>query len=108
MTPLKIKITVRDCALEMQVLEQDERLRGTERKDVHIFSIGSMYIASMARPQLYDEAIYVRGYMREEDDYRSRLTFTSNTDRDAYLARVKRLIHDFRAAWKAGEVEVGR
>jgi hypothetical protein len=102
MTPLKIKITVKDKSLEMQVLEQDKRLRGVD----DIYHNGNMYISSCSSPDLYPNTIFVRGsYL---DEKKCIMIFKTNSDRDSYLARVKRLIHDFRIAWKAGEVEVLR
>ncbi len=106
-SPLKIKITVRDCALEMQVLEQDERLRGVGR----IFKNHEMGICSDLYPALYLFDIYILGSMTketEEEKIEKILYFDSNDDRDAYLSRVKKLMHDFKQAWQAGEVEVGR
>ncbi len=105
MTPLKIKITVRDKALEMQVLEQDERLRTDAG---NIFHNGDMYLASCGSLDMYDPTLFIRGFQYDLDGKTCSRSFDSNADRDAYLARVKKLMSDFHVAWKAGEVEVVR
>lgn len=104
MTPLKIKITVKDKALEMQVLEQDERLRGVG----DIYDNCDLYLVSVEHPQMTRNELLIRGDRIGNDDEVARRCFDSNTARDAYLTRVKKLMHDFRVAWKAGEVEVLR
>ncbi len=100
MTPLKIKITVRDCALEMQVLERNWSGEWSN-DDMKLVS------ADYACPifEQFGSIVWVG-----DAPGRSHGTthFTCNLDRDAYLSRVKRLIHDFHVAWKAGEVEVLR
>ena len=95
MTPLKIKITVRDRALEMQVLERNWSGKWSNG-DMRLVSNGC-YSACLGASTV-----------RVGSSVNDLVHFHTNSGRDAYLARVKKLMSDFHRAWKAGEVEVLR
>ena len=102
MIPFKIKVTKGDCKLTLQVLEMDERLRSKGE----IFYNGDMGILSINIPALGKWGLCLRGILQECDYDSFYKVFPTNEARDEYLRRLQKLVADFKAAWKRGEIKL--
>ncbi len=80
---LKVKVWLLDKRIEFQVLGQKSR----EQPDP--LFIGDLVVHSWFEPELADNQIFLRGEHFLFDEQVVGISFKSNTDRDAYYAKMK-------------------
>lgn len=92
---LKIRFVKFECALAMQILEQEGKFARTE------------HVHRSCNPELRPQFVYLRGHNKSDYLHPAGCSFDSNEERDEYLAKVVGWITDEQFMNGSGELKIG-
>lgn len=92
---IKFKLVKFDKAIAFQILEQDERFRATNKKNLTYSGRPPLMVKSVSFPLLDNDGVFLRGFESGNDSHISFLTFKSNKERDDYAASLLDALRDW-------------
>lgn len=98
MVKLKIRFVKFEKALAMQVLEQDESLRGNNITLGYTCTETGLDILSYMNPHLDNDTLFIRGEEPLNDHEVTTIHFSSNKERDEYFNKCTTALRNFAKA----------
>lgn len=97
---IKFKLEVKNDAVELTILEMDERFRTTGHTDNLFKASNGLFIASSSQPYISIDYIYLRGLNRAWDGLTVGLMFASNQIANCFAKKAEEAIKDWAYNWE--------